>query len=248
MAKARIKFIPLEFEMVLADTDFQAMNAEQRGVYLSLILYMYANGGKCLLDMQHISRITGCRNIDKAWQKIKKKFQIKEDHITHKRVRRELRRAKMLLQTRKKSGLKGAKGRWQSHSTPNGKAMANENVNNNKNANENTNEKRNEIEEEENNISNSNTNTKLRASDSPISFRVRALRFHEALVALIRPRNQSDRTSFRNISNWLAAQCEMGRFTEEIFERAYDYAREARKGRNPAAVFTSLIKKELNYK
>ena len=77
---------------------------------------------------------------------------------------------------------------------------------------------------------------------------MKGIRFHDALVALIRPRSSSDRTSFRNIANWLVAECEMGKFTEEIFERAYDYAKEARKGRNPAAVFTSLMKKELNYK
>ncbi len=39
-----------------------------------------------------------------------------------------------------------------------------------------------------------------------------------------------------------------GHFNEEIFDRVLDYAREARTGRKPAAVFMALIKKELGYR
>ena len=135
------------------------MNAEQRGAYLSLILYMYANDGKCLLHMQHLSQLTRCNNFEKVWHKIKKKFQINEDIIKHKRVSNELRKAKRLMQAKRKSGLKGAGERWHSHSKPigsaNGTAMANEN--NNKNNNKNVN--RNEIEKEKEKISNTNTNS-----------------------------------------------------------------------------------------
>jgi hypothetical protein len=39
-----------------------------------------------------------------------------------------------------------------------------------------------------------------------------------------------------------------GRFTQEIFAQALDYAKEAQKGRNPAAVFIALLQKELGYR
>lgn len=222
---------------------------------------MYANDGKCLLDMRHLGRITGCRNFEKVWHKIKTKFQLKGDYITHKRVSRELRKAKRLMQAKRKSGLRGAEKRWQSHSKPNGrpsskpngKSMANKNKNKNKNTRE---DKRNEIEKEEEIISNTYSNSSLRALRSSIplrtesdrSFQVQGLHFYDALIALIRPRSQSDRTSFHKISRWLVEQCEAGDVKEEIFKRAYGYAQEARKGRNPAAVFTSLLKRELGYK
>ncbi len=176
----RVKFIPLEIETVLADCDFQTMNAEQRGVYFSLIIYMYANDGKCRLDTKYLSRLMNCKNFPKVWQEIKKKFQVKEGIITHKRVSRELRRAKRLMQAKKKAGLKGAKERWHSHpdaigtpnGTPNSTAMANENVNNNNNENKNTREEeRNEIKEREEKTS--NTNSRLRASVSSIPIRPR---------------------------------------------------------------------------
>jgi hypothetical protein len=74
-----------------------------------------------------------------------------------------------------------------------------------------------------------------------------ALRFNDALSRLIPPRSRSDRTCFRNVANWLVDGCSGGRFTDDIFERVLDYARQARQGDNPAAVFMSILKEELGY-
>lgn len=74
--------------------------------------------------------------------------------------------------------------------------------------------------------------------------------FNEVLRQIIRPRDQSDRTSFRKISNWLVRGINEGKFSSEIFDVVLGYAREANKPecRNPAAVFTTILKKELGYK
>lgn len=42
--------------------------------------------------------------------------------------------------------------------------------------------------------------------------------------------------------------CATGRFNHGIFDRVLDYAKEAAGCRNPAAVFVSLLKKELDYR
>ena len=78
----------------------------------------------------------------------------------------------------------------------------------------------------------------------------RALAFFETLIQIIPPRSVSDRTCFRRIAEWLKAEVRAGRFEEqEIFEHVLLYAREASLGaaRNPAAVFVSILKKELHY-
>jgi hypothetical protein len=49
------------------------------------------------------------------------------------------------------------------------------------------------------------------------------------------------------VADWLVAGCSAGRFTGEIFERVLDYAKQARHGDNPAAVFMATIKDELGY-
>jgi len=74
--------------------------------------------------------------------------------------------------------------------------------------------------------------------------------FGRALRLVIKPRNQSDRTSFRKIEKWLVKGCKSGRFDENsIFRRVLDFALEASgpESRNPAAVFTFILKKELGY-
>jgi len=79
----------------------------------------------------------------------------------------------------------------------------------------------------------------------------KALVFERALKIVIKPRNQSDRTCFRDLTNWLSAECNRGAFdSDTIFRRILDFALEASGpgSRNPAAVFMSILKKELGYK
>ena len=81
------------------------------------------------------------------------------------------------------------------------------------------------------------------------SLRKEQLAFDMALRKVIVPKNQSDRTSFRNLSNWLVERCQAGIYDEGIFRRVLGYAVEAAgpSSRNPAAVFTAILKQELKY-
>jgi len=84
-------------------------------------------------------------------------------------------------------------------------------------------------------------------SDSLRNEQLRSLYFNEALCRLIPPRSRLDRTCFRNVTNWLVEGCASRRFNAEIFERVLDYAKQARQGNKPAAVFMSILKEELGY-
>jgi len=83
-----------------------------------------------------------------------------------------------------------------------------------------------------------------------ISIQARASAFRQTLFETIPPKNQSDRTAFRNVANWLRDEIEAGRRTDESFVYALDLAHEACEHgiRNPAAAFMSLLKKEMGYK
>ena len=61
---------------------------------------------------------------------------------------------------------------------------------------------------------------------------------------------QSDRTGFRRIGNWLVRGISDKKFGAEIFEVVLGYAVEAAgpESRNPAAVFMAILKRELDYK
>jgi hypothetical protein len=78
----------------------------------------------------------------------------------------------------------------------------------------------------------------------------RGLILEKALKWIIPPRNISDISCFRRVCGWLVIETTAGRFNEfEIFRRVIDFALEASMppARKPAAVFMSILKKELNY-
>ena len=230
----KLKYAQLESSAFLTDLDFIAMTLEERGLYCTLILYLYSNNGKCALDIPVLSRLCNCKNIkrfEKIWQNVSKKFQIRSGVIKHKRVTKELRRAKRFRQAKSRAGLKGAQKRWHSHST----AVTKE-------------RKGNVIEKESKSSSYSNTSEQSLSSSNSARTQTQALNFNSALINIIRPRTRSDRTCFNNIAKWLTAGCATGQFSNEILGRVLDYAKEASAGRNPAAVFMALLKKELNYR
>ncbi len=235
----KIKYVQLESEAFLTDMDFIAMTLEERGAYFTLILYLDCNKGKCELDIPVLSKLCNKtpKVFEKIWQNISKKFQTRSGVIKHKRVTKELTRARKFRQARSKAGLKGADKRWHSHST----AITKET-------------KGNVIGKESKDSSYSNTTEQSSSVSTSVRHRpdkdshIRAFNFNEALMSIIKPRNQSDRTCFANIASWLMAGCAADKFNEQIFGRALDYAKEASLGRNPAAVFISLLKKELDYR
>jgi uncharacterized protein YdaU (DUF1376 family) len=240
----KIRFVQLEADAFLTDIDFIQMSPAERGVYCSLILFLTSNGGTCRFDPPALSRLCNCERpevFESIWERLGRKFQTRNGVIRHKRVTRELGRARRLLRAKRQAGLAGARKRWHSDGNANAGAAAKE-------------RKRNVIETETQDPSNTNTTEPALSASSPVrprpsaSSHIRALHFNEALVNVIRPRTQSDRTCFQNVAHWLIEGCARGRFDESIFDRVLDYAREARQGRRPAAVFMALLKKELRYR
>ncbi|MHC4557809.1 MAG: hypothetical protein ACYS80_10960, partial [Planctomycetota bacterium] len=123
----KIKFVQLESDAFLTDIDFLQFSPAERGVYCSLIFFLNSNGGKCQLEPQALSRLCNCQKcgeFEKIWERISKKFQIRNGMIKHKRVTAELRRARKLQQAKRRAGLSGAQKRWHSDSTANGNAIA----------------------------------------------------------------------------------------------------------------------------
>jgi uncharacterized protein YdaU (DUF1376 family) len=232
----KIKYVQLESDAFLTDIDFVQFTPAERGVYCSLILYLTSNNGKCTFEPEALSRICNCDSVDefeKIWQRISKKFQHSKGFIRHKRVSKELKKAKHFRQVCARAGLKGASKRWGGHGNTNGVAIAKE-------------RKRNEKVSKD--ITNTNTaDQSAITSDSLRNPQLNALRFIEALSREIPPRSRSDRTCFRNVAEWLVSGCSTGRFNSEIFSRVLDYAKQARQGDNPAAVFMATVRDELGY-
>ena len=160
----KIRDVQLESESFLTDLDFIRMSAQQRGVYCTLLFYLYCNAGRCELDPPTLARMCNCDETDfeKVWQNIAKKFQTRNGVIKHKRVTKELRRAKKFIQHQRKAGLASARKREAAVATaaqtPLQPGKENE-----------IESKRNEIERERKEI-NSNTNSNTNSNNQTLSF------------------------------------------------------------------------------
>jgi uncharacterized protein YdaU (DUF1376 family) len=238
----KIKYVQLESDAFLTDIDFVQFTPAERGVFCSLILYLTSNDGKCTSEPQALSRICNCESVEefeKIFQRVSKKFRLRNGIIRHKRVSKELSRAKKLLQAKRRGGLSTAKKRQHSTSIADSTVDAKEWKRNEKVSKDIT-----------------NTNTADHSAYSSDSLRTglttgeqqKALLFIDALSRLIPPRSRSDRTCFRNVADWLLDGCTGGRFTGGIFQRVLDYAKQARQGKKPAAVFMAILRDELGYK
>ena len=124
MAKEKVRYVQLAPSDFLSDADFQTWDAETRGVYTTIIFYMYANGGCVENNEEVLQRMTNCRK--ETWkvtlQKISKKFKVRGTKLYHNRVSFELKKAAKYIQDKKRAGLIGAEKRWQCHDSANGGA------------------------------------------------------------------------------------------------------------------------------
>jgi len=202
----KIRYVQLESDAFLTDADFVQMTPAERGAYCSLIFFLTSNSGRCSADPKVLDSMCNCQTseeFEKIWQRIGRKFQKRNGFIRHKRVTKELTRARRLFEAKRKAGLSSAKKRQHSSNTASTKGREG-----------NVNEK---ISEHT-----SNTNTGEQAhfsSDSVGSWQRQGVEFTEALAGIIRPLNRSDSTCFDNVARWLVAGCRSGRFDGEIFAR-----------------------------
>jgi uncharacterized protein YdaU (DUF1376 family) len=113
MSAGKIKDVPLEIDAWLGDTDFILMTDNERGIYWTLCLYLYANGGKMRLDVDKFIRLCNCNSKNErpevAIQSVLRKFQVRRGFIYHKKVTKQLR----IAQARIDSAVKAANARWQ---------------------------------------------------------------------------------------------------------------------------------------
>jgi len=224
MPKKQPKYVSLEPDAFLSDLDFQAMTAEQRGVYCTLIFYLYRNNGRLRHDIDVLAKLCNV-NGDFDFQTVLHKFQVRRGFVRHKRVTKELARAQALVDR----AVKAAQTRWNKESTSNAQAMQEQ------------------CQGKERNVTRSegknNTNSEERARSISSS-----LRFVDGLEKCFKICTKSDRTAIGNLCRWLTAEIAEGRRTDGIFGQIQDIANESRTARKPIAAFFSCLDRELGYR
>lgn len=228
-SQSDLQYVQFQPSQDLLDVRFQMMSPAERGVYWTIKLYLYANGGKFPLDEAMLTKVTGCENFGEVWEKVRSAFVIKAGTIRHKVVTKDLRKARKCLQGRRRAGLVGAQKRWQSH----GKAIAKERKVN--------------VKVSEDKYSNTSTSSIVSRASSSTSFLGEEVKFYDLVSVILHPRNSSDRTCIRQVAAWLRYTAGKTRDTG-LFQRAWALAQEAAGGRNPMAAFMAIAKSELGYR
>jgi uncharacterized protein YdaU (DUF1376 family) len=273
--KKKIRYVSLEPSAFLSDVFFLSMSAEERGVYVSIILYLYENGGFLPMDKTLLGSFCNCENFEKVFEKIKRKFLIKNKNISHKRVLLELRRAKQISQINTRAGLKSGEARRlndNDRSTTVQRAF-------NECSTKRSEEKRSEVKRSEkkgeaqsqgsiDKVSESKLPVSQYASPSvssngfsprnaspttgiiPRDLTMRTINFHDDLCKIFPQRTPSDSSSLRNLANWVRDRIRLGLFQERIIGNILAIARDSKKGksRKPIAVFYAQLKTDLGYK
>jgi uncharacterized protein YdaU (DUF1376 family) len=248
MRRKKIKYVSLEAGAFLSDMVFQVMNAEERGVYCSLLFYLYENNGGLPLNPECLKHLCNCENFEKVWEFIKRKFIVKRERIYHKRVTAELERAKQLSQAQSEKGVKGALSRWKNDGTGIGTGITKRSETNRSETNR----------SEDKGSNNSNTNpsqfqslissTRL-AAITPAELETLRFRIYDILCGIFKGRTPSDTTALRNLTKWVRENIAAGKFEPEIFKTIVNMAVESKNGksRKPIAVFFAQVKRELGY-
>jgi uncharacterized protein YdaU (DUF1376 family) len=257
MKSKRIKYVSLESGAFISDLVFQVMTAEERGVYCTLLFYLYENDGRLPFDIESLKSLCNCTDFEKVWEFIKQKFTVKNGKISHKRVARELNKARQLSQTQSQKGVKGMKSRWSNDNT----AITQQLPSNNQAIT-----KRREANRSEDKISN-NTNSNTSQFNSIVSsprlattlvtasasggtpLELGVIEFYDKLTSIFTGRTVSDTTSLRNLARWVKDSIAAGRFNNQVMPRILDMAVDSKTGnsRKPIAVFFARVKKELGY-
>lgn len=229
----KVNYVQLEPAAFLSDDDFQMMSDAERGIYITIILYLYSNNGRIKNDPKVIKRLCNVTShFEQKWESVMSKLYPKGVWLRHRRVDVELKKAKEKMQIAVESGFKGAKKRWGGHKGGQSIPVANENETKSKRSKGNTSNSKRELTSVEKSFSDSNS-----------------FRFVDALETIIKPRNQGDRTANRNLSVWIKGNILVNKFNDDIYKRIIDYATEAKQnGRNPAAMFYSILQRELGYR
>lgn len=119
-----IDYVSLKPGDFLTDTAFQTWDAALCGAYCRIIFYLYKNNGRTPEDIEELGRLSNWRgDFTEAWKKLRTKFRVKNGCVYHKRVSKELRRARRAMQAKSSAGRKGAEARWQTYGTGNADAM-----------------------------------------------------------------------------------------------------------------------------
>jgi len=109
----KVKYVQLEPGAYPADHEWQAMTPQERGNYHSIIVFLGCSGGKLPNDVERLRLLCNDseKNFQSFWQKYRHKFQHNNGEIKHKRVTKEIAKARKNISQKRLAGIASGNAR-----------------------------------------------------------------------------------------------------------------------------------------
>jgi hypothetical protein len=274
----KIRYVSIDPSAFLLGPQFMALNLHQRGLYISMLLYLCVNNGTIPADKSTLKRIIGYRvgNFEKYFASISHLFTSKGKKLYSPLVNNALKRANMMRKLQSAKGVSSAKARGYKSEEPNPvepseAKRSQEKISEVKKSEEKTikdvtrdsclvtreiiieprvTRDEPQIKSIGSVLANSSSLMPRSASPSVADVTMLQIKFYDQLCRIFSKRTPADSSSLHNLTGWVKQQISAGRWTMDIFGRILDIARQSIQGRprKPLAVFYSQLKTDLGYK
>lgn len=233
-----LKYVQFEPGAFLSDIDFQTMTTRQRGVYISIILYLYTNGGNLPANNESLCKLCNSKpeNFEEDWKAIKHKFKLAKERVTHKRVAYEIKKASKYFTDKRLAGKKGGLAKA-SNATSSAKAELLAKGSKAKQSKANPKQSK--------DVELSCQQQEEKSSDSLVL----GLRITELVEESFKPFNAREQSTFTNITNHLARYA-AGKSPMAFMAKLKEWVKKSKMPtvKIPKAMFVEIVKKETGFK
>jgi len=238
-AMNNLKYVQFEPGAFLSDIDFQTMTTRQRGVYISIILYLYTNGGNLPSSDESLCKLCNSKpeTFSEDWEAIKHKFKLANQKITHKRVSYELKKASKYFSDKRLAGQKGGQAKASNASSSAKAKLLAEQLAKGRQDKESKPKPRKDID--------LSCNKEENSSDSLVL----GLRITELLEESFKPFDANEQSTFTNISAHLAGHA-AGKSPMAFMAKLQGWVKSSKLPtiKKPKAMFVDIVKKETGFK
>lgn len=225
MAADEINYIQHESRAYPKDVRWLAMQPVDRGIYHSLIIFLGCNGGKLENDVAFLSQLCNCTEelFLSFWDRYKRKFVLKNNRISHKRVTSEIEKARKSFNDKRIAGKKSAAKRAS------------------------------DAQQKSNGVATGGQLTKTKAKDKEkvLELNKLAIQFDDKITRLYGPLTNTERVTFSKIRSFLISLSDLEKMETAIAWIAECSRWGADHDKNSVEVkkcFVAKIKKNLNWK
>lgn len=258
----KIRYVSIDPSAILLDQQFVSLNLQQRGMYFSILLYLFVNNGSIGKDFNALAKAIGYtgNQFEKSFKSISSLFTVRSNCITSPLVSKAIARAVELSSNQSAKGISSAKARGYKIEQPKpvepGEAKRREDkisevkrsdskesvqrlIQTSSDSTKDSSSLGSAVRDFQSHFSPRLESQKTGTNSSPEQSRraeinpaILSIRLFDDLCAVFKKRTPADTSSLHNLVRWVQKSISEGRFNNDIAQRIVDAARDSCTGRS----------------